>query len=227
VVDTANRPIKFDGLIGNAVRRESATAQSAYSAIPIQAASVTATGALIQLGKSSELVFDGKPGHYQPVTGVIIGDVVYDKTTSPYRTTFLTLLTLDVRANRPNLPTFVDLNFFNSNGPGVSVSTEFICWEEVSLSGFNNGVGPIPQNSPPGAISINEILTDINMGTRKGIVISDPAQKVATGGIVDTAGPVTLLGLVTVVEGLTGTERENFYQLLNDSNPVPTSFFPN
>src|SRR5262245_40444331 len=37
VVDQFDRPIKFDGLIGDAVLRESATAVSAYNAIPIQA----------------------------------------------------------------------------------------------------------------------------------------------------------------------------------------------
>ena len=67
------------------------------------------------------------------------------------------------------------------------------------------------------------------MGTRKGIVIAGPAEKVAIFGISDTAGPATLLGLVEVLEGASptsGADRQFFYQFLNDSTPVPTAFFP-
>src|SRR5262249_34367943 len=82
VVDSPGPPIKFDGLIGDAVIRESATAQSAYPAIRIQAAPTTATGALLDLGPGGSLVFDGGKRHYQAVSGGIIGDVTYDKTTT-------------------------------------------------------------------------------------------------------------------------------------------------
>jgi hypothetical protein len=121
VINTADQPIKFDGLIGDAVLRESPTAVSAYNAIPIQADTALANGALITLDDNGGLVFDGAPGHYTAVTGKIYGDVRYTNLTprpilapaSIFTQTFLTLLTLDVRSNRPNLPTFVDLKFYN------------------------------------------------------------------------------------------------------------------
>ncbi len=233
VIDTSDRPIKFDGLIGDAVLRETGTSVGGYTAIPIQADPALANGALITLGASGSLLFDGAAGHYQAVTGVIYADVAFDRppvapATGP-RTTLLTLLTLDVRSNRPNFPTFVDLDFFNSNEQLLSTSTEFICWQEVSLSGINDGFGGVPLPSPAGAFPINTTLTGPNMGTRKGIVIAGPAEKVAIFGITDPAGPATLLGLVEVLEGASptsGADRQFFYQFLNDSSPVPTSFFP-
>src|SRR5262249_5847480 len=50
VVDAQGRPIKFDGLIGDAIIREGPDSASAYNAIPIQATSALATGALVSLG---------------------------------------------------------------------------------------------------------------------------------------------------------------------------------
>ena len=44
VVDAFGRPIKFDGLIGDAVLRETGTAVGAYTAIPIQADPFLAPG---------------------------------------------------------------------------------------------------------------------------------------------------------------------------------------
>src|SRR5262249_14637013 len=64
VIDQSDRPIKFDGLIGDAVLRQSDTALSAYTAIPIQADPALATGALIAVPPNGSLVFDGNPGHY-------------------------------------------------------------------------------------------------------------------------------------------------------------------
>ena len=72
-------------------------------------------------------MFDGAPGHYQAVTGQVLGNVGYIGNAE----TFLTLLTLDVKSNRPNNPVFVDL---------VSTSTEFICWGEVPITAINTGV---------------------------------------------------------------------------------------
>jgi len=235
VIDTSDRPIKFDGLIGDAVLRETGTAVGAYTAIPIQADPLLATNAFITLGPGGALPFDGGAGHYQAVTGSFFADVAFDRAAAAgppvvgSRTTLLTLLTLDVRSNRPNYPTFVDLNFYNSNEQLLSTSTEFICWQEVSLSGINDGVGGVPLPAPPGAFSINTTLTGPLMNTRKGIVVAGPAEKVPIFGILDTPGPVTLLGLVEVLEGATattGADRQFFYQMLNDSNPIPTVFAP-
>jgi hypothetical protein len=247
VVDTSDRPIKFDGLIGDAVLRESPATVSAYNAIPIQADPALATNAPIALSPEGGLVFDGAPGHYQAVTGKIYGDVRFDNLT-PVTTvgpppvppgirtqTFLTLLTLDVHSNRPNLPTFVDLKFYNENERLLSTFTEFICWTEVPLTTINAG------------------LNQTSMGTRKGLVVSGAAEKVAFGfgdetnadvqaaQAADTAGPVTLLGIVDTLElgivtvtnpdGTTtavidGPVRAYSYSLFNDSVPVPTTFFP-
>jgi hypothetical protein len=133
VINPANdQPIKFDGLIGDAVLRETGTAVSAYGAIPIQADPNLASGAAITtvrdaLTGTQNLLFDGGPGRYQAVTGKIRGDVkfVKDVPPAPFTESFLTLLTLDVRSNQPNFPTFVGLDFWGTVGtnPEFLVST--------------------------------------------------------------------------------------------------------
>jgi hypothetical protein len=201
--DANGNPIKFDGLIGDAVLRESATAVAAYTAIKIQANPHLATGTVIKLDAKGGLVFDGAAGHYQAVTGRVYGDVVYDKLTAPFRSGFLTLLTLDVQSNQVNTPTFVDLNFYNSQEQELSTITQFTCWEEVGLS-----------------TQIDADLTAINLGSRKGVVISGPAQDI--NGV-----RRTLLGLVETLEGrVVGNEREFIDGLSNDSVPVSTTFVP-
>ena len=128
VIDPASdTPIKFDGLIGDAVVRISGTALAGYNAIPIQADPSLANGAVVSTNGNGALMFDGAPGHYQAVTGQVLGNV----RNSGNAETFLTLLTLDVKSNRPNNPIFVDLDF---------TSTEFICWGEVPISAINTGV---------------------------------------------------------------------------------------
>ena len=169
---------------------------------------------------------------------MVYGDVKYDNltprpTTAPasiFTETFLTLLTLDVRSNRPNLPTFVDLKFYNENERLVSTFTEFICWTEVALSDINAG------------------LTQARMGSRKGVVVSGRAEKDIPFGLEedpgaqaaqasDTPGPVTLLGIVETVEFFPRDEGDDLvladgiarvysYSLYNNSVPVPTIFFP-
>ncbi len=119
------------------------------------------------------------------------------------------MLTLDTLANRPNYPTFVDLDFYNSQEALLSTATSFVCWKSVKLS------------------KIDGSLTQAIMGTRKGSLVSDAAEKVAFGGIADTAGPVTLLGLVETLEGPTGVERSYSNSVLNDSVSFPTTFVPN
>ena len=69
VINTSDQPIKFDGLIGDAVIRESPIAVGAYDATPIQADPVLASGALIATSADPltgipRLVFDGGAGHY-------------------------------------------------------------------------------------------------------------------------------------------------------------------
>jgi hypothetical protein len=211
VVDpTTLQPIRFDGLIGDAVLRVSGTAVSAYNAIPIQAAAGPQRGPITLVGGA--LRFDGLDNHYQAVTGAILGDVKYVRqvgTGGTFTDTFLTLLTLDVQSNRPNDRVFVDLEFFGGN-PSVignenelSTSASFVCWQEFQLD-----------------TDIDENLNQVFMG-RKGTFESDTA---VTGAGV----PVTLLGLVEVDEGPAPEPLDRSYitSLSNDSVPIPTSFVP-
>jgi hypothetical protein len=230
VINTSDQPIKFDGLIGDAQLRPgsvvpsvagavnplagSPTALADYDAIPIQADPGLANGALITTNGNGALIFDGAAGHYQAVTGQVIGDVRYTNLTSglTFSSGVLTLLTLDVKSNRPNLATFVDLDFFGGNPSAIgnenqlSTSTDFICWEEIEIT------------------DISSDLVTTQMG-RKGVVVSAPAQ--------DAEGnPVTLLGLSEVFEGGIGFppvnswQRASFTNLFNSSNPVATHFVP-
>jgi hypothetical protein len=144
VINTSDQPIKFDGLIGDAVIRESSTSVGAYDAIPIQAATGLATGALISTSTDPltgipSLVFDGADAHYLTVPGTVRGDVKFDKVTgtAPLSQTFLTLLTLDVRSDQPNFPTGVDLDFYTAGETLLSESLEFVCWTEVSLTSID------------------------------------------------------------------------------------------
>ena len=245
---TDDAPIKYDGLIGNAVIRGpnlaagpdagSSTAVSAYNAVTIQADPAIAVqnptpavpGVAVPLGAGGALSF-GVPGGYTTVTGAQIGDVRFDKTTpgSPLPNvlsrTSLTFLTLDVRSNQPNKPTFVNLDFWNeSNGNAVgstapqfehltSTFTEFVCWAQVPLSALAGGN-----------------LTQSFQQTRKGVVIAGPAEKISDGNAPsDASGPVTLIGLVETIEG---TAANNFYERKYNFNmstngyPQRTNFVP-
>jgi hypothetical protein len=231
VISPSNdQPIKFDGLIGNAVLRPgsqlsgSPTAQATYDAIPIQADPALANGATITTNANGALLFDGGAGHYQAITGQVIGDVTYaNLTTGPTFTRgMLTLLTLDVKSNRPNNPVFVDLNFFGGNPSAIgnenqlSTTTEFICWEEIAID------------------LIDPNLTSAFMG-REGMVVSAEAKKVQIFGITDESGSTTLLGLAETLEGGTFPSapispgpwpRASFTGLFNSSVPAPTRFLP-
>jgi hypothetical protein len=223
-------PIKFDGLIGNALLRlgsqtsGSPTSLANYSAIPIQADPTLANGAAITINANGALLFDGGAGHYQAVTGQVLGDVTYaNLMTGPSFTRgMLTLLTLDVKSNRPNNPVFVDLDFFGGNPSAIgnenqlSTTTAFICWEEIPID------------------MIDPNLTAAFMGS-EGVVVSDQAKKVGIFGITDETGPTTLLGLSETLEGGTFPSaptspgpwpRASFSGLFNSSVPAPTHFLP-
>jgi hypothetical protein len=237
---TNDLPIAFDGLIGNAVIRGGlltsgpfageSTAVSAYNAITIPAE--TGTPNLGPLA-GPPLLFDGGAGHYTQITGVQIGDVRFDKTTpgaplpNVLGKTSLTFLTLDVLSNAPNSPTVVNLNLWNeSSGSAVgstnpafehltSTFTEFVCWEQVPLSALAGGN-----------------LTQAFQGTRKGVVIAGPAEKLADGNApqdVPLPRPVTLIGLVETIEGTAANnflERKYNFNMDADGISVPTTFVP-
>lgn len=151
-------------------------------------------------------------GTYAALPARIFSTVQYDKLTGnlPLARTSLTLLTLDVRSNRSNNPTFVDLNFFNENEELVSTSTEFICWTQVPLSDIDGN------------------LTQSGMGSRKGLVSSDfVAEKIPFGGSTDPiTGPVPVLGIVETAE-FDGTIREYSYSLFYGRTPVAFPLIPN
>ena len=225
-----DQPIAFDALIGDAHLRPGAPADSAfagsptsladYDAIPIQANLPNGPNAVIDTNGNGALIFDGAPGHYQAVTGQVLGDVRYTNTTTgpTFSLGVLTLLTLDVKSNRPNNPVFVNLDFFGGFGSAVgnenqvSTSTEFICWEEIPIT------------------AIDQNLRTALMG-RKGVFVSAPATKVGIFGITDETGPTTLLGLSEVLEGgvfppIAPWPRASFSGLFNSSVPILTRFLP-
>jgi hypothetical protein len=205
VVDPFDRPIKFDGLIGDATFRGGGAA-AAYNAIPIQAAASLNPGALTDSSENGRLDFGSE---YQAVTGQIAGTVRFEEGDGNGETqTHLTLLTLNVLSNRPNLPTFVDLNFYNANEVLISTFTEFVCFMSTRLK------------------EIDFNLTKLGMGTPHGLVVSGRAEKVAIGGIQDTPGPVTLLGIVTTV--WTGDPATAVsHSLFGSGPPIPGAFAPN
>jgi len=210
VVNAADQPIKFDGLIGDAIIRTPSGAVSAYNATPIQAAPAPLTGAVLPSTSGPGELDIAAAGQYQPVPGSIAAPLRFEQL-APATTTVhtdLTLLTLDVDSNAPNNPTSVELDFFNANEFLVSTSWEFICWTQVRLT------------------DIDPVLTLDGMTTRKGLVVSGPAQKLTFLGAAgtDEAGPVTLLGLVTTELSTGAASQAYTYQLFNDSRPVNTEF---
>jgi hypothetical protein len=213
VVNMSEQPIKFDGLIGDAVVRLSDGALSAYSGVPVQAAPALAQGELIPLVPDPHtgqmtLAFDGT--HYTELTGQLSGDVKFDNTTvSPlYNNTFLILLTLDVQSNFPNNPTFVPVTFYNAKQAPTSTEPNFVCWQKVDIT------------------KLNASLNQTSQGSAEGSFVSGQATKVAIDGISDFAGSATLLGLVLTTEGSkpNGVAREYITAPFNNSMPVSTFF---
>jgi hypothetical protein len=216
VVDDSGNPIKFDGLIGDAVLHDSNGLDTqnlfyahAYNALPIQADPALNTLDFTDLDSSGNhtgtLQFDGSGSHYQQVTGTIYGTVKYDSTVPTPQHTYLTLLTLDVLSARLNNPTFVDLNFYNEKEVLKSAHTAFFCWEETPVT------------------SIDNTLTSALFGN-KGLVQSTRAEKQAFLGTGDSTGPVTLVGIVETMD--TVEQDAIAYLLYNDSQPLPTTFVP-
>jgi hypothetical protein len=130
VIDTGSgEAIKFDGLIGDAVLRDSQTSARAYNALPIQASENLNTGDFIDT--SDGLGFDGN--EYKAVTGKIFAPVAYNSTFPPAETS-LTLLTLDVLSNRDNPRTEVGLYLYDMFEQFASSSRTFTCWDQFPLT---------------------------------------------------------------------------------------------
>jgi hypothetical protein len=212
VVDENGNPIKYDGLIGDAVIRETASAVTAYDAIPIQANAALAVGASTDLHHNRRLYFDNNA--YLQVTNQIIGSVEIDNfnaaTNFDQDATSLILLTLDVLSNRLNYPVSVDLNFYNEIEQPSSESTQFVCWGGINSLNADFG------------------LNAATFGSAKGLVVSTAAVKTPVAGIADTAGRATLLGLIITREfdPGTATELRHFAYPFYYDNPVTTAFVP-
>ena len=205
MVDESGRAIKFDGLLGDAVLRESPTAVTAYDAFSIQAGPTLANGAFTDVNGNGSLDFNGT--EYKQVAGQIIGSVRYDadSATSDVDTSLI-LLTLDVRSGLGNNPVAVGLNFYNEIEQSASEHTAFFCSTEQTLAslGLSSAFG------------------------EKGLVQSISAAKTPLFGTGDKVGPVTLLGLVLTREsGATdGPLRHYAYPLYNNNKGVATTFVP-
>ena len=243
-------PIKFDGLIGDAVIRTSATSARAYNAVPIQAGESLGTGDQTAADTGGALAFDGN--HYKQVTGTIFGSIAYENNGPRFPVqTDLTLLTLDVVSGQPNPVTSAALRFYTYYEVATSAHTQFTCWEEVRLT------------------DIDPSLTISGQRSLKGLVESDPAVQNGSGvtmlGLIDTeedfANPISITRDVTVMipgtdvagfckaalnrdltititcNSITKTvtqtfidsinlKREYTYPLFNDSMPVATTFVP-
>jgi hypothetical protein len=218
VVDTTDRPINFNALIGDAIIRDANGSVSAYNGSPIQAVGATVNPPALIAGGEGSLPFTGAAGAYAQVANSIQGSVRFEAgLPGTAVTTDLTLLTLDVLSNRPNDPIFVDLDFYNANEFNVSTYTEFICWTEVSLSGVN-----LPASSLD---FINSNLTAASMGTTKGLVVSGPARQFPFAFTTSPDVPVTLLGIVTT-SVFDGTSYSYSYSLYHNNFYTPTSFVP-
>ena len=205
------RPIKYDGLTGSAILRDGSGATQSYEAFAIQADRNLADRAEIATDIDPRtgipaLIFDGGAGHYQAVVGAIPADLEYHRLTGPLASgaASLILLTLDVRLNRPNYPTFVDLDFDSGEGVQASTGWNFRCWTEIEHP------------------NIGANFTLVGARTRDAVVISGRAAKVPFGGVSDIPGPVTLLGLVPTDEGRGGRTMDPAYivQKLDGGRPT-------
>jgi hypothetical protein len=155
------------------------------------------------------LVFDGRAGHYQPVDGPVPTNLEYHKLTGPLASDqgFLVLLTLDVRVNRPNYSTIIDLDFRTDQGTRASTAQNFICWAEI-------------QNP-----NIDANFTLAGALIRNGVVLSGEATKVPSPGVSDIPGPVTLLGLVPTDEGSGRRTLDPVYVTRRFVTSKPTTVF--
>jgi len=207
------RPIKYDGLTGSAILRDGRGAIQSYEAFAIQADRNLANRAEIATDIDSRtgtpaLIFDGGAGHYQVIAGAVPENLEYHKLTGPVATgeAPLILLTLDVRLNRPNYPTFVDLDFRSPEGGPASTAWNFRCWTEIEHP----------------AIDANFTLAGAQNGNA--VILGGSAEKVPFGRVSDIPGPVTLLGLIPADEGR-GRTMERAYVIQKSDTGKPTTVF--
>ena len=209
-----DRPIKYDALTGSAILRNGSGPIESYEAFAIKADPNLATRAEIATDidprtGTPALVFDGGAGHYQAVARAVPASLEYRRLTGPLASgeAFLIPLTLDVRLNRPNYPTIIDLDFRSDQGVRASTSWNFRCWTEILSPNIDTG------------------FTLVGARTRNAIVISGQATKVPAGGVSDIPGPVTLLGLVPTDEGRGRRTMDPAYIVQRFNSSKPTTVF--
>jgi hypothetical protein len=222
VFANSDAPIRFDGLIGDAVMRNTPQDLQAFRAITIQADPNTAEETALTgngtAGPDSTgvgtLVIDGNLGNYDAVTGQLSGDVRYDSDVNPpFADTALIFLTLDVKSNQKNLPTFVNLVFYNAQQAGFSEALSFTCWGQINIT------------------TIDASLTQEGVGTERGLFITSQAYSatIANGGQSGNAdGTVTMLGAVQITEGpISGpanATRSYTVPVFDNSVPIATRY---
>jgi hypothetical protein len=209
------RPIKYDGLTGSAILRNGSGVTQSYEAFAIEADRNLANRAEISTGidprtGTAALVFDGGAGHYQVVAGAVPENLEYHKLSGPVATgeAPLILLTLDVRLNRPNYPTFVDLDFRGPDGGPASTAWNFRCWTEIQHP----------------AIGANFTLAGAQNGNA--VILGGRAEKVPVGPVSDIPGPVTLLGLIPADDGRGRTLGPAYVIQKSESGKATTVFVP-
>jgi YVTN family beta-propeller protein len=218
VFEDSDRPIRFDGLTGDAIMRTSRDLQ-AFRAITIQADQGTpeerpltgnGTAGPDSTGVGT-LVLDGEKGNYNAATGQLSGDVRYDSDVNPpFADTDLIFLTLDVKSNRLNHPTFVALNFYNAQQQGFSEALSFICWGQINITMTQEGIG-----SPRGLFITSQALN---------------SQDYPNNNCPDSSstGCVTLLGAVQVTEGpipgSANATRSYTVPVFDNSRPIATKY---
>ena len=216
VIDASGRPISYNGLIGNGLIRFGANDVSAYNALPIQSPAAQGT---VLAGANDLLNFNGIM--YARITGNIYGTVRYERrgnVTQGAVQTDLTLLTLDVRANRPNFVTFAPLFFYNEHEQPISTFVEFICWTERRLTDIDR----------------NLTTRFGGMGAEKGLVETSATATQQDTESFPPAEPfnATLVGIIETREYIGGgatavLDRSYAYSLFNDGVGVSTAFCHN
>jgi hypothetical protein len=218
VFDNSDAPVRFDGLIGDAVMRNTPQDLQAFRAITIQADPGTSEETALTGGGTSgpsstgigTLVLDGTFGNYDAVTGQLSGDVRYDSDINPpFADTALIFLTLDVASNQKNTPTYVNLNFYNAQQQAFSEALSFTCWGQINIT------------------TIDASLTQEGIGTARGLFITSQAYN--PNSTVNANGAVTLLGAVQITEGGTpgpaNATRSYTVPVFDNSVPVRTTYF--
>ena len=207
----SDQPIKFDGLIGHSLHNGQ-NGDWTYLGVPIQAGDgIINTGDPTADDVGGALAFDGS--HYRALTGTVFGAVRYQqneleplKPNSPLvptatNRTDLIFLTLDVLSNRPNEPTYVDLQFYNEKEDLLSGSASFICWRDVE--------------------NIEDIQEELDSDFGLAGLVTGTASKL-------DGSSRTLIALVETDEtaALEVSVRKYAYTLFNNSVPVSTTFYP-